>query len=87
MTQAGLLEHLKLENVSLSQQLTETQHRSMKEKGRIAAQLQGIEVRLRPGPCKVGRTYTYTDIDTVCFFLHVLSLCVYLLNILMDGLQ
>ncbi|XP_035114172.3 golgin subfamily A member 3 isoform X1 [Callithrix jacchus] len=43
MTQAGLLEHLKLENVSLSQQLTETQHRSMKEKGRIAAQLQGIE--------------------------------------------
>lgn len=45
MTQAGLLEHLKLENVSLSQQLTETQHRSIKEKERIAVQLQSIEVR------------------------------------------
>lgn len=45
MTQAGLLEHLKLENVSLSHQLTETQHRSFKEKERIALQLQGIEVR------------------------------------------
>lgn len=45
MTQAGLLEHLKLENVSLSHQLTETQHRSIKEKERIALQLQGIEVR------------------------------------------
>lgn len=45
MTQAGLLEHLKLENVSLSHQLTETQHRSIKEKERIAVQLQGIEVR------------------------------------------
>lgn len=44
MTQAGLLEHLKLENVSLSHQLTETQQRSIKEKERIAAQLQGIEV-------------------------------------------
>ncbi|XP_053062443.1 golgin subfamily A member 3 isoform X1 [Acinonyx jubatus] len=43
MTQAGLLEHLKLENVSLSHQLTETQHRSIKEKERIAIQLQGIE--------------------------------------------
>ncbi|KAG8515043.1 Golgin subfamily A member 3, partial [Galemys pyrenaicus] len=43
MTQAGLLEHLKLENVALSHQLTETQHRSIKEKERIAAQLQGIE--------------------------------------------
>ncbi|XP_015361100.1 golgin subfamily A member 3 isoform X1 [Marmota marmota marmota] len=43
MTQAGLLEHLKLENVSLSHQLTETQHRSMKEKERIAVQLQSIE--------------------------------------------
>uniref|UniRef100_A0A8C3WFN8 Golgin A3 n=1 Tax=Catagonus wagneri TaxID=51154 RepID=A0A8C3WFN8_9CETA len=43
MTQAGLLEHLKLENVSLSHQLTETQQRSIKEKERIAAQLQGIE--------------------------------------------
>ncbi|KAF3820555.1 hypothetical protein GH733_005100 [Mirounga leonina] len=43
MTQAGLLEHLKLENVSLSHQLTETQHRSIKEKERIAVQLQGIE--------------------------------------------
>lgn len=47
MTQAGLLEHLKLENVSLSHQLTETQHRSIKEKERIAIQLQGIEVRAR----------------------------------------
>ena len=47
MTQTGLLEHLKLENVSLSQQLTETQHRSIKEKERIALQLQGIEVRAR----------------------------------------
>lgn len=44
MTQAGMLEHLKLENVALSQQLTETQHRSIKEKERIAAQLQNIEV-------------------------------------------
>ncbi|KFP39959.1 Golgin subfamily A member 3 [Chlamydotis macqueenii] len=43
MTQAGMLEHLKLENVTLSQQLTETQHRSIKEKERIAAQLQNIE--------------------------------------------
>ncbi|XP_024595643.1 golgin subfamily A member 3 isoform X3 [Neophocaena asiaeorientalis asiaeorientalis] len=43
MSQAGLLEHLKLENVSLSHQLTETQQRSIKEKERIAAQLQGIE--------------------------------------------
>lgn len=48
MTQAGLLEHLKLENVSLSHQLTETQHRSIKEKERIAVQLQGIEVRAVP---------------------------------------
>ena len=44
MSQAGLLEHLKLENVSLSHQLTETQQRSIKEKECIAAQLQGIEV-------------------------------------------
>ncbi|XP_004709815.2 golgin subfamily A member 3 isoform X1 [Echinops telfairi] len=43
MTQAGLLEHLKLENVSLSHQLSETQHRSIKEKERIAVQLQSIE--------------------------------------------
>ncbi|XP_053443527.1 golgin subfamily A member 3 isoform X1 [Nycticebus coucang] len=43
MTQAGLLEHLKLENVSLNHQLTETQHRSIKEKERIAVQLQSIE--------------------------------------------
>lgn len=49
MTQAGLLEHLKLENVSLSHQLTETQHRSIKEKERIAVQLQGIEVRAGSG--------------------------------------
>uniref|UniRef100_A0ACB8FZ06 Golgin sub A member 3 n=1 Tax=Sphaerodactylus townsendi TaxID=933632 RepID=A0ACB8FZ06_9SAUR len=44
MTQVGLLEHLKLENVTLSHQLTETQHRSIKEKERIASQLQNIEV-------------------------------------------
>ncbi|KAH0625548.1 hypothetical protein JD844_015106 [Phrynosoma platyrhinos] len=43
MTQVGLLEHLKLENVTLSHQLTETQHRSIKEKERIATQLQNIE--------------------------------------------
>ncbi|XP_061671962.1 golgin subfamily A member 3 isoform X2 [Syngnathoides biaculeatus] len=44
MTQTGVLEHLKLENVTLSHQLTETQHRSIKEKERIAVQLQSIEV-------------------------------------------
>uniref|UniRef100_A0AAX7SEF3 Golgin A3 n=1 Tax=Astatotilapia calliptera TaxID=8154 RepID=A0AAX7SEF3_ASTCA len=43
MTQIGVLEHLKLENVTLSHQLTETQHRSIKEKERIAVQLQSIE--------------------------------------------
>uniref|UniRef100_A0A5S6MSA9 Ferroptosis suppressor protein 1 n=1 Tax=Xenopus tropicalis TaxID=8364 RepID=A0A5S6MSA9_XENTR len=43
MTQAGVLEHLKIENVTLSHQLTETQHRSLKEKERIATQLQHIE--------------------------------------------
>ncbi|XP_078524035.1 golgin subfamily A member 3 isoform X2 [Lissotriton helveticus] len=43
MTQAGVVEHLKIENVSLSHQLTETQHRSIKEKERIASQLQNIE--------------------------------------------
>uniref|UniRef100_A0A8C5G4X8 Golgin A3 n=1 Tax=Gouania willdenowi TaxID=441366 RepID=A0A8C5G4X8_GOUWI len=43
MTQIGVLEHLKLENVTLSHHLTETQHRSIKEKERIAAQLQNIE--------------------------------------------
>ncbi|XP_034026977.1 golgin subfamily A member 3 isoform X2 [Thalassophryne amazonica] len=43
MTQIGVLEHLKLENVTLSHQLTETQHRSIKEKERIAVQLQIIE--------------------------------------------
>ncbi|XP_046872045.1 golgin subfamily A member 3 isoform X1 [Hypomesus transpacificus] len=43
MNQVGVLEHLKLENVTLSQQLTETQHRSIKEKERIAVQLQSIE--------------------------------------------
>ncbi|XP_053725597.1 golgin subfamily A member 3 isoform X1 [Synchiropus splendidus] len=43
MTQIGVLEHLKLENVNLSHQLTETQHRSIKEKERIAVQLQSIE--------------------------------------------
>lgn len=44
MTQIGVVEHLKLENVSLSHQLTETQHRSIKDKERIAVQLQSIEV-------------------------------------------
>ncbi|KAJ8263432.1 hypothetical protein COCON_G00158890, partial [Conger conger] len=43
MTQIGVMEHLKLENVSLNQQLSETQQRSMKEKERIAVQLQSIE--------------------------------------------
>ncbi|KAJ8286000.1 hypothetical protein GJAV_G00033360 [Gymnothorax javanicus] len=43
MTQIGVMEHLKLENVSLSHQLSETQQRSMKEKERIAVQLQNIE--------------------------------------------
>ncbi|XP_069788654.1 golgin subfamily A member 3 isoform X2 [Narcine bancroftii] len=44
MTQAAMLEHLKTENVSLSQQLTDTQQRSIKEKERIAIHLQNIEV-------------------------------------------
>ena len=44
MTQIGVVEHLKMENVTLSQQLTETQHRSIKDKERIAVQLQSIEV-------------------------------------------
>ncbi|XP_054467346.1 golgin subfamily A member 3 isoform X2 [Anoplopoma fimbria] len=43
MTQNGVLEHLKLDNVTLSHQLTETQHRSIKDKERIAVQLQSIE--------------------------------------------
>ncbi|XP_064424097.1 golgin subfamily A member 3 isoform X2 [Latimeria chalumnae] len=43
MTQAGMMEHLKLENVSLSHQLTQTQQRSIKEKERIATHLQNIE--------------------------------------------
>ncbi|XP_038129533.1 golgin subfamily A member 3 [Cyprinodon tularosa] len=43
MNQYGVMEHLKLENVTLSHQLTETQHRSIKEKERIAVQLQSIE--------------------------------------------
>ncbi|XP_040843117.1 golgin subfamily A member 3 isoform X1 [Ochotona curzoniae] len=46
MTQAGLLEHLKLENVSLSHRLADTQQRSIKEKERVAAQLQSIEADL-----------------------------------------
>lgn len=49
MTQAGLLEHLKLENVSLSHRLADTQQRSIKEKERVAAQLQSIEVRAAAG--------------------------------------
>ncbi|XP_028851712.1 golgin subfamily A member 3 isoform X2 [Denticeps clupeoides] len=44
MTQIGVLENLKLENVTLSHQLTETKHRSIKEKERIAVQLETIEV-------------------------------------------
>ncbi|XP_078410641.1 golgin subfamily A member 3 isoform X1 [Cetorhinus maximus] len=44
MAQAAMLEHLKIENVSLSQQLTDTQQRSIKEKERIAMHLQNIEV-------------------------------------------
>lgn len=47
MTQIGVVEHLKLENVTLSHQLTETQHRSIKDKERIAVQLQSIEVDIR----------------------------------------
>ncbi|XP_017580692.2 golgin subfamily A member 3 isoform X1 [Pygocentrus nattereri] len=43
MTQIGVLENLKMENVSLSHQLSETKHRSIKEKERIAVQLQSIE--------------------------------------------
>lgn len=48
MTQIGVVEHLKLENVTLSHQLTETQHRSIKDKERIAVQLQSIEVHSQP---------------------------------------
>ncbi|XP_031426241.1 golgin subfamily A member 3 isoform X2 [Clupea harengus] len=44
MTQIGVLENLKLDNVTLSHQLQETNHRSIKEKERIAVQLQSIEV-------------------------------------------
>lgn len=44
MTQIGVLENLKMENVTLAHQLTETKHRSIKEKERIAVQLQSIEV-------------------------------------------
>uniref|UniRef100_A0A4W3IPQ5 Golgin A3 n=1 Tax=Callorhinchus milii TaxID=7868 RepID=A0A4W3IPQ5_CALMI len=44
MTQASTVEHLKMENVSLFQQLTETQQKSIKEKERIAVHLQNIEV-------------------------------------------
>lgn len=44
MTHAAVLEHLKIENVSLSRQLSETQQRSIKEKERIAIHLQNIEV-------------------------------------------
>lgn len=43
MTQFGVLENLKIENVTLSHKLTETNHRSIKEKERIAVQLQSIE--------------------------------------------
>lgn len=74
MTQIGVVEHLKLENVTLSHQLTETQHRSIKDKERIAVQLQGIEVHTvsnYPGclfnhhPCKVYSPYLPTNIS--CF--------------------
>uniref|UniRef100_A0A8C1BQA1 Golgin A3 n=1 Tax=Cyprinus carpio carpio TaxID=630221 RepID=A0A8C1BQA1_CYPCA len=43
MTQIGVLENLKMENVTLSHKLTETKHQSIKEKERIAVQLQSIE--------------------------------------------
>ncbi|XP_066510070.1 golgin subfamily A member 3-like isoform X1 [Hoplias malabaricus] len=43
MTQIGVMENLKMENVSLSHKLSETKHRSIKEKERIAVQLQSIE--------------------------------------------
>ncbi|XP_051981583.1 golgin subfamily A member 3-like isoform X1 [Xyrauchen texanus] len=43
MTQIGMLENLKMENVTLAHQLTESKHRSIKEKERIAVQLQSIE--------------------------------------------
>lgn len=51
MTQIGVVEHLKLENVTLSHQLTETQHRSIKDKERIAVQLQSIEVHINNPLC------------------------------------
>uniref|UniRef100_A0A8C1H8L5 Golgin A3 n=1 Tax=Cyprinus carpio carpio TaxID=630221 RepID=A0A8C1H8L5_CYPCA len=44
MTQIGVMENLKMENVSLSHKLSETKHQSIKEKERIAVQLQSIEV-------------------------------------------
>ncbi|XP_052411887.1 golgin subfamily A member 3 isoform X1 [Carassius gibelio] len=44
MTQIGVMENLKMENVTLSHKLTETKHQSIKEKERIAVQLQSIEV-------------------------------------------
>ncbi|KAI2664895.1 Golgin subfamily A member 3 [Labeo rohita] len=43
MTQIGVLENLKMENVTLSHKLTESKHQSIKEKERIAVQLQSIE--------------------------------------------
>ena len=68
MTQAGLLEHLKLENVSLSHQLTETQRRSVEEKERVAVQLQGIEVRAVPsqgrGPLRFVCAWGFVCFDT-----------------------
>lgn len=54
MTQIGVVEHLKLENVTLSHQLTETQHRSIKDKERIAVQLQSIEVHSQPTIVDIG---------------------------------
>ncbi|KAJ0067693.1 hypothetical protein NL108_009845, partial [Boleophthalmus pectinirostris] len=68
MTQSGVLEHLKLENVTLSHQLSETQHRSIKEKERIAVQLQSIEVCCM---VRVHLKFMYTNLQLFCFFVKV----------------
>lgn len=61
MTQTGVLEHLKLENVTLSHELTETQQRSIKEKERIAVQLQNIEVKHLLVFPEIAINITYID--------------------------
>lgn len=75
MTQIGVVEHLKLENVTLSHQLTETQHRSIKDKERIAVQLQSIEVHILSNNllCSVIQivkliVYTHPKTPIVCCF-------------------